>query len=34
MLLPMTGEVSWILPDGAKPYWRGTIEALRFEFAP
>lgn len=32
MLVPMTGEVAWLLPEGEKPYWRGTITALDFEF--
>lgn len=32
MLVPMTGEVAWLLPEGAKPYWRGTITALEYEF--
>jgi hypothetical protein len=32
MLVPMTGEVAWLLPEGAKPYWRGTITALDYEF--
>jgi hypothetical protein len=33
MLVPMTGEVSWILPEGPKPYWRGKITALDYQFA-
>lgn len=36
MRVPMTGEVAWLLPPqegGRKPYWRGTIKALTFEFA-
>jgi hypothetical protein len=33
MRVPMTGEVAWLLPAGRKPYWRGTITALRYEFA-
>jgi len=35
MRVPMTGEVVWLLPPsqgGDKPYWRGTITALRYEF--
>lgn len=35
MLVPMTGEVAWLLPiqeGGRKPYWRGTINALTYEF--
>jgi hypothetical protein len=34
MLVPMTGEVAWLLPEGDKPYWRGTITRLDHEFAP
>jgi hypothetical protein len=34
MRVPMTGEVAWLLPEGRKPYWRGEITALRYEFAP
>lgn len=33
MRVPLDGEVAWILPEGAKPYWRGHIEALAYEFA-
>jgi hypothetical protein len=34
LLIPMSGEVAWILPEGDKPYWRGTITSLKFEFMP
>lgn len=34
MLVPMTGEVSWVTAEGPKPYWRGTVETLHYEFAP
>lgn len=33
MLIPLQGEVSWILPEGPKPYWRGRIKTLSYEFA-
>ena len=33
MRVPMSGEVAWLLPEGRKPYWRGTISSLRYEFA-
>jgi hypothetical protein len=33
MLVPMSGEVAWVLAEGVKPYWRGTITAVRYEFA-
>jgi len=31
MRVPMEGEVSWLLPEGAKPYWRGRITRLSYE---
>jgi hypothetical protein len=37
MRVPLTGEVAWLLPPdegGRKPYWRGTIQSLAYEFAP
>ena len=33
MRVPMRGEVAWLLPEGRKPYWRGTITSLHYEFA-
>lgn len=33
MRVPMTGEVAWLTPDGRRPYWRGTIHRLAYEFA-
>jgi hypothetical protein len=33
MRVPLTGEVAWITRQGRKPYWRGTITALAYEFA-
>lgn len=33
MQVPMEGEVSWLLPEGLKPYWRGRITKLSYEFA-
>jgi len=32
MLVPLEGEVAWLLPEGAHPYWRGRITALAYEF--
>lgn len=32
MLVPLEGEVEWVLPEGAKPYWRGRIERIEYEF--
>jgi Family of unknown function (DUF6920) len=34
MRVPLDSEVAWLLPDGAKPYWRGRITELVYEFAP
>jgi len=33
MMVPIVGEVAWILPEGRKPYWRGSITSIRHEFA-
>ena len=32
MRVPLDGEVAWVLPEGVKTYWRGTITALSHEF--
>lgn len=32
--VPTRGEVAWLTPQGRRPYWRGTVTALRYEFAP
>ncbi|MEN9229534.1 MAG: hypothetical protein Q6L68_01395 [Thermostichus sp. DG02_5_bins_236] len=32
MVVPTEGDVAWILADGAKPYWRGQITELAYEF--
>jgi len=34
MRVPMSGEVAWLNPQGRRPYWRGDVVALRYEFAP
>jgi hypothetical protein len=34
MQVPFTGEVAWMRPEGRRPYFVGTVSALRFEFAP
>jgi hypothetical protein len=31
--VPLTGEVAWLLPEGRKTYWRGTITSLRHEWS-
>jgi len=33
MLVPLGGEVAWILPGGSKPYWRGKITHVEYELA-
>ena len=33
MTVPLDGEVSWLLPEGPKPYWRGRITRLDYELA-
>lgn len=33
MYVPLEGEVFWLLPDGPKPYWRGEITSIGYEFA-
>jgi hypothetical protein len=32
--VPMTGEALYITPQGEKPYFKGRIETIAFEFAP
>ncbi len=32
MRIPLDGEVAWIMPEGAKPYWRGRANQIRYEF--
>lgn len=31
MRVPMTGEVAWLLPEGRKPYWRGTLYSIEYQ---
>jgi len=33
MTVPFTCEVAWMWPDGRKPYFRGSVTALRYEYA-
>lgn len=33
MSIPLDGEVMWMLPEGPKPYWRGHIAEIAYEFA-
>ncbi|MFP8778898.1 DUF6920 family protein [Hydrogenophaga sp. RWCD_12] len=33
MTVPLTGEVAWLLPEGRKTYWRGTVTSLAYEWS-
>lgn len=33
MRVPLEGEVAWITGQGPRPYWRGTLSSITFEFA-
>ena len=33
MRVPLAGEAAWVTPKGIKPYWRGQITELVYEFA-
>jgi hypothetical protein len=33
MLVPLNGEVAWVPPEGEKPYWRGHITEIAYQFA-
>lgn len=30
--IPARGEVAWVGPEGAMPYWRGTITSVSYDF--
>ena len=32
MRIPLDGEVAWVMPEGPKPYWRGHVDQIRYEF--
>ncbi|MCS6883167.1 MAG: hypothetical protein RMK84_06640 [Oscillochloridaceae bacterium] len=32
MLVPLQGEVAWLLPQGPHPYWRGRIERVEYHY--
>ena len=34
MMIPMSGEVAWLLPEGRFPYWRGRPVDVRYDVAP
>jgi hypothetical protein len=33
MRVPFSGEVAWLTPEGRRPYWRGVIRSVSYEFA-
>ncbi len=33
MLVPVTGEAAWLHPQARKPYWRGSVTSLTYEFS-
>lgn len=33
VLVPLEGEAAWVTPTGLKPYWRGRITRLTYEFS-
>ena len=33
MLVPTWGEVAWLAPTGRRPYWRGRVVDLQYQFA-
>lgn len=34
MLAANEGEAAWLLPEVRRPYWRGRIRHIEYEFAP
>ena len=32
MMVPLTGEVAWVGPERPRPYFKGTVTALDYEF--
>jgi len=32
MMVPCSGEVAWLAPEGRQPYWRGRITSFEYEF--
>ena len=33
MLVPLEAEVAWVLPEGSKPYYRGSMSAVNYDYA-
>ena len=34
VMIPMSAEVAWLLPEGRFPYWRGRPVEVRYDMAP
>ena len=34
MTVPISGTAAWVLPDGSKTYFHGTVKSLTYEWAP
>ena len=34
MQVPLDAEIAWLLPEGFKPYYRGLMTTVKYEFAP
>jgi hypothetical protein len=32
MIVPFHGEVAWIAPQGERPYFRGTVTRVEYQF--
>ena len=33
LLIPLEGEVAWLVQEELKPYWRGRIQRIEYEYA-
>ncbi len=33
MLIPLEGEVAWLLEEGPRTYWRGHVQRIEYEYA-
>lgn len=34
MRVPMEGEAAWLTPKGRRPYWRGSVIAISYDYEP
>ena len=34
MMVPLDGEVAWLLPGGARPYWIGHVDSVVYQPVP